>query len=328
MPEIRRGFRPTQVDLARKRVQLVDLRGMAFDEPFHRLTVDRALVERRETIEIALGDLERADTSHCAPDLLVFHSGRCGSTLMVNMLRRVRPLTAVCESVAVSDLTASIRDAASVGERERLTASLRAVVGALIAPESDPTSALVKFASWESMLMPPLAALYPGVPIIFLWRDPVDVVSSTLYRVPMSIDELHAPAARVARIYPKFAELPPNRPRTAAAFFAMAWASCAEVALELPASRLLILRYEDLVAHAELALDRVLSHVGWASEETQRTAVAEELRWYSKDRNLEFDKASHDCFQLQPGSAAIVHSLTQPLVSALIRRSPTPVQRP
>ena len=80
---------PVGVDFTNRQVHLIDLLGSTYVEPFFHETVERARRERTELLdmEVAFEAFTRAAEQHTRdPDGLLFHVGRCGSTLLANML--------------------------------------------------------------------------------------------------------------------------------------------------------------------------------------------------------------------------------------------------
>ncbi|EQM66574.1 sulfotransferase family protein [Pseudomonas tohonis] len=150
--------------------------------PFFSDDVDDALrlpfnlALRRQTGLDALFDWQ-ARSPGLEPSLLVFHTSRCGSTLLAQLLRALPghvvlseppPLDALLR-VHYRDPTASAWQADAV--RALFSAYGQRRCG-------DETRLVVKLDAWNLFEAQLLRRLYPEVPCLFLYRDPLEVVVS------------------------------------------------------------------------------------------------------------------------------------------------------
>lgn len=163
--------------------------GLRFVEPFFDQTVERALrrpfnlLFRRETPLDALGELyERAPGLR--PAGLVFHMTRCGSTLVARMLAALPDTVVLSEAGPVDSVIRA--DACDPAACERTRALwLRWVVGALGQPRREGDRRLfVKLDAWHALDLTVIRRAFPGVPAVFLYREPVEVMVSQLRREP------------------------------------------------------------------------------------------------------------------------------------------------
>lgn len=151
--------------------------GVTFSEPFFAETVDRCLRHPFRLLFSHRTDLDslcRAvdDQPGLPPSGFVFHMSRCGSTLLAQSLAAV-PSHAVASEAA--PLEAVLR-APGPGPRVRW---LRGMVGALgQARQAEQRRFFVKFDAWSTMDLPVVRRAFPGVPWVFLYRDPVEVLVS------------------------------------------------------------------------------------------------------------------------------------------------------
>ena len=111
------------------------------------------------------------------PTGFIFHTSRCGSTLLARMLMAADHHTVLSEP---EPLDAVVQWAnASGASRERQMAALRAVVAALGRRRSPQTRRyFIKLDSWHILSMPLFRAAFPDVPWVFLYRDPVEILVS------------------------------------------------------------------------------------------------------------------------------------------------------
>ncbi|MBS0297041.1 MAG: aspartyl beta-hydroxylase [Proteobacteria bacterium] len=106
-----------------------------------------------------------------APDGLIFHMSRCGSTLTARMLAGSQASRAVAEAKVVDQAVRApgLDDAARVE-------LLRAVVGALA--RGGPERLFLKLDCWHARDLPLFRRAFPDAPWVFLHRDPVEVMVS------------------------------------------------------------------------------------------------------------------------------------------------------
>lgn len=161
--------------------------------PFFRDDVEQALrlpfnqAFRRETDLDALLDWQRVSPG-LAPRALVFHASRCGSTLLAQMLAGLPRNTVLSEPPPLDGLLrAHYRDPSlAARQAECVSAVLSAYGQRRLGGEGQ---LLVKFDAWNVFEAPLLRELYPAVPFVFLYRDPLEIVVSQLrqpgmHRVP------------------------------------------------------------------------------------------------------------------------------------------------
>lgn len=149
--------------------------------------------ERRQEQSGAARHLVAVHDSHePAPDLLagfVFHSSRCGSTLLCNMLEAGSDCFVVRESPVLNRL---LNDPTLMPEqRSKL---LRAVTAAYCRyADHLGQRCVVKFSSHCALHLPYLADEYPTVPWTYLYRAPQAVVASLMGKTPgwVSTEFLH-----------------------------------------------------------------------------------------------------------------------------------------
>ncbi len=112
-----------------------------------------------------------------APDGLIFHMSRCGSTLVAQML------AALDDSIVVSEaapIDAVVQLGRGVPEDDAARA-LRAIVAAFGRKRSGRERRyFVKLDCWHTLALPLFRRAFPAVPWIFLYRDPAEVLASQM----------------------------------------------------------------------------------------------------------------------------------------------------
>lgn len=181
--------------------------------PFFRDDVDQALrlpfnqAFRRETSIQALLDWQAASPG-LLPTALIFHASRCGSTLMAQMLAALDDNIVLSEPPPLDNLLRAHRLDPQVAPRQ--PAWLAALLSAYGQRRQGSEQRLfIKLDAWSVFEAPLLLSLYPEVPRVFLYRDPLEIVVSQLrqpgmHRVPglLGSSALDLPAEEALRMTP------------------------------------------------------------------------------------------------------------------------------
>jgi len=179
--------------------------GVELAEPFFEQTVERLKSQRPERREVftefdTLLQLEKTFDS-IAPTGFIFHSSRCGSTLLANACRALDGAIVLSEPAAVDKLIVRfITDVDEHGTKEKLySVFLRGVVKALGQRRNGNEHMLfVKFACCSVSQLERVQRIWPGVPWVFLYRDPVETIVSNISNVPAWLrDEDHRVLASI-----------------------------------------------------------------------------------------------------------------------------------
>lgn len=163
-----------------------------FEQDLHHLMgrpFNRAL-DVRSTIDDAAAHLARHPA--LPPTAFVFHLGRCGSTLVARMLA-ADPGNRVLSEPAPFDavLRAPLRRAL---DPPTYHAWLRAALGTMSQPGDGEHKLFVKLDCWAVMAADHLAAAFPDVPWLVVYRDPVEVLVSMLEQKPITLMPLVVPS--------------------------------------------------------------------------------------------------------------------------------------
>ena len=160
-------------------------------EPFFQQSVERAKAENNQRGERftefdVLLQLEKALES-TPPTGFIFHSSRCGSTLVSNACRTIANSIVISEANAIDKLVARfITDAPEGSVKESIySVFLRGVVHALGQRRIGSERRLfVKFACCSFAQIERIKRIWPNVPWVFLYRDPVETIVSNLSSIP------------------------------------------------------------------------------------------------------------------------------------------------
>jgi Nif11 domain len=154
-----------------------------FAEPFFEQTVAACLrhpFNKLFRYQSPIGALSEPITTQpsLSPSGFIFHMSRCGSTLIAQLLASLPQAIVIAEAEPIDAvLRAHFRDP-TVSDEQRC-AWLQWVFGAL-GRRRDPQEQFlfIKFDSWSVMDLPLIQRAFPGVPWLFVYRDPIEVMVS------------------------------------------------------------------------------------------------------------------------------------------------------
>ncbi|NNC18350.1 hypothetical protein HJC22_21800 [Corallococcus exiguus] len=217
-----------------------------------------------------------------SPSGFIFHMSRCGSTLVQNALRCLDGTLVPGEPDVLSSLLlASVpgprprgASAAAQAERDALLRSLVKVFGRRRTKRD--RRLFIKFASLETVRLDVVRRLWPDVPWLFIYRDPVDVVVSNMARPSGWMDR---PTPEQVKRYFGWG------PRTVDAmtreeYCARAISHFCGVAADSADAKAHLLNYEDIDLERLVA---VMDAFGVHPTRAERARVEKSLRVYSKD---------------------------------------------
>lgn len=166
----------------------MEMSGVSLTEPFFGQTVERVKLENRAerfTEFDALLQLE-SQLDSVEPTGFIFHSSRCGSTLVANACRAVSNAIVLSEANPIDKLIARfITDADSPVKESLYSVFLRAVVHALAQRRfGNEQHLFIKFACCSFAQLDRIRRIWPQVPWLFLYRDPVETIVSNIKDVP------------------------------------------------------------------------------------------------------------------------------------------------
>jgi hypothetical protein len=178
------------IDNGRPAVEWMDLREVSFDEPFFHETVARVKANRAaDSVITDLDFLLQMDKICDAvePAGFIFHTSRCGSTLLANACRSLNGSLVMAEAPVLDKIASRFfTDAERSSTKELLyMLFLKAAVTALgQRPTVVGNKYFVKFACTSTLQMRRIRRVWPNVPFVFLYRDPVEVIVSNLRSMP------------------------------------------------------------------------------------------------------------------------------------------------
>ncbi|HKV33118.1 MAG TPA: hypothetical protein VJP89_02230 [Pyrinomonadaceae bacterium] len=279
-----RGWMPVDAVVVNGRPGLtwMDMAGVSLAEPFFQQTVDKLKAEYPDADEVftefdTLIQLEKQFDS-VSPSGFIFHSSRCGSTLLANACRAIDGAIVLSEPPAVDKLIARfITDIDQHATKETLySIFLRAVVSALGQKRrGDERHLFVKFACCSVSQIERVRRIWPNVPWVFLYRDPVETIVSNMQNLPAWLqDEDHRVLASITGASPdEVARMTKEElcARSIGSFFS--------VVHRVANDRALLLNYNQLNT-GEIA--NVLEFFGVKPAATEMDNIARQTQKYSK----------------------------------------------
>ncbi|MEA2786087.1 MAG: hypothetical protein QOF71_2191, partial [Candidatus Eremiobacteraeota bacterium] len=110
-----------------------------------------------------------------APAGFIFHMSRCGSTLIAQMLAQLSPAIVLSEPQPLDALLQFRRRGV---DDATLCGWLRGMMSALAQPPAGKQRLFVKFHAWHVLELPLIRRAFPGVPCVFVFREPRAVLRS------------------------------------------------------------------------------------------------------------------------------------------------------
>jgi hypothetical protein len=238
----------------------VAARQIATDElrdPFLQQTVER--VAGAETVlqlpRTALG----RTTAAAAPAGIVFHVGRCGSTLVSQMLRACPQVVVYSEPQVLNELLLPPHP----WPRAEMVAALRSLAPVFAQHARQPY--VFKLSSWNTLLADLLLEAFPSAPWVFCVRDPLEVAVSLLREAPGWLRVTDGPASRLAELVGCGSVA---REEFLARFFAQSCAAIEKVA----SPRGALVPYDSL---PDATSDTVAPHFGLSVDADTRTRMSQ-----------------------------------------------------
>lgn len=220
----------------------------------------------------SLIDLHKMDPG-LAPTGFVFHISRCGSTLVSNMLSVPASSLVLSEPFCLGTSLILSETSLPVARQIEIFRALLGLLGR--ARTADQKHVFVKFTSWNVMYLKFIKQIYPDVPWIFLYRQPLEVAVSNIE------DQL---SWTMANNHPRLAErqlgVPDMSKLSIEEFYARSIAKYGDSALDGFDSNGMLVEYREVT---ESFIPRLLSHfkIEATEEEIQRMRGC--FQFYSKD---------------------------------------------
>jgi hypothetical protein len=188
-------------------IEWMELKDVLFTEPFFDQTIQRIRSDGTRQRYLTDFDLllrtEKLFDS-VEPSGFIFHSSRCGSTLLSNACRALQNSIVISEAPVLDKIISRFfTDADTESKLLLYKLFLKGAVRALGQRRfGDERHLFVKFASTSTLHMRHIRSIWPNKPFVFLYRDPVEIIVSNLKTTPewMCFESNPATAAAVAGV--------------------------------------------------------------------------------------------------------------------------------
>ena len=184
-------------------IEWMDLHGVDFREPFFNETLARINSEKRGRVVTTFDAVLQFEKicKGLSPSGFIFHSSRCGSTVVANACRALKDSIVIAEAPVIDKLITRFFTDAPPGSAKELLylLLLRATVTALGQRlKGNECSYFIKLACTSTLQLRRLRSIWPTVPFLFLFRNPVEILVSNLRSIPEWMRAEVNPAAAAA----------------------------------------------------------------------------------------------------------------------------------
>jgi hypothetical protein len=252
-------------------------------EPFFEGDVQRALFRpfnrlfRYVTPIDRLGEWLREHPG-LRPNGFIFHMSRCGSTLVSQMLAALPQNIVISEADSI-DAVVRARQARPDLREDQQALWLTWMIGALGQPRGGERNYFIKLDCWHTLALPLFQRAFPGVPWVFMYREPLEVLVSQINMPGMQM----IPGALGADLF----GIPPSdyvqKPED---YCARVLAKICEPVLgEYSKDKTLLVNYAQLPQAVGTA---ILPHFGVACSAADRAAMTVAARFDAKTPSFEF----------------------------------------
>ena len=177
-----RGLLPLELHCDAHEITWFDFGDMHLRETFLEISAEERLSQHADAMTVVT-DLEVLETPDLyadtlAPSGFIFHVGRCGSTLLAKVLSSLDRHIVIKEAEPVQQLLGVEYEEVFREKRASYFQSLLNIYGHKRLPVHE--RFFVKFSSNHVKRLEMIRGLYPGVPWLFLYRSPYEIIPTSL----------------------------------------------------------------------------------------------------------------------------------------------------
>jgi gluconate kinase len=160
--------------------------GVEFTDSFFDQTIERCLRDPFRLLFWRETDIEAlAEFAAMSPGLepagLIFHTSRCGSTLLAQMFASLGAALVMSEPAPIDSVLRAQLATSGLSDDDRVD-WLRWMASALGQPSGGQTRFVIKLDAWAILDFPLIRRAFPDSACIFVYRDPLEVIASQLSR--------------------------------------------------------------------------------------------------------------------------------------------------
>lgn len=293
----------------------LDLRDIAagqLQDPFLQQTVER-VPSRSAVVRVSRDDLGKEITG-TAPAGIVFHVGRCGSTLLSQLLKQHDGVVVYSEPLAINDVLVPPHE----WPRTELVGALRTLGASFARHAGKPW--VLKLSSWNTLYCDLVVQAFPSTPWVLCTRDPLEVCVSLLERRPGWLKDAGQPSHRFAAVVD-----PGHSSGSVEEYLARLSAAYCRAVGRLDSARGGLIAYETL---PEAVWTRVAARFGLAIDECTRERMSLAARTSAKAPLGSEAAFAPDGARKQAAAAPslrrAVDTLARPELERLVSRFRTP----
>lgn len=177
-----KGLLPLELHCDAREITWFDFGDMHLRETFLEISAEEMLSHNADALSVVT-DLDVLETPDLYSDALspagfIFHVGRCGSTLLAKVLSSLDRHIVIKEAEPVQQLLGVEYDEIFRDQRAPYFQSLLNIYGHRRLPAHE--RFFVKFSSNHVNRLDMIRRLYPGVPWLFLYRNPYEIIPTSL----------------------------------------------------------------------------------------------------------------------------------------------------
>jgi hypothetical protein len=260
---VRAALQPTGLYL-----ELREIGPEQLHDPFMQETVQR-VPARQSIIQILKEDLGKG-SPNSTPAGLIFHVGRCGSTLASQLLKHHEQVVVYSESIAVNEILVPPRK----WDRAELVGALRSLAAMLAQHARKPY--VLKLSSWNTLNCDIVCDAFPSTPWALCIRDPLEVCVSLLQQRPGWLRDAGSPSHLFAAMVD-----PEQTCRTPEDYLARLFAAYCRAVGNLDTRRGKLVPYDTL---PEAVWNTLAPHFGLSVDDQAKSLMSDASRTYSKSR--------------------------------------------
>lgn len=178
------------------KIEWLRIANVAFNDPFFHETVDR-IRRQQPQLQSVYTDLDALLqvaklVKSARPSGFIFHTSRCGSTLVANACRALNNSRVIAEAPIIDKLISRLFTEGIPGSTKELIylTLIKAAID-LLGPREGLSGSfyIVKFASVSILQISLIRRIWPTVPIVVLYRHPLEIMVSNLRNIPQWMDK-------------------------------------------------------------------------------------------------------------------------------------------
>ena len=176
------GLLPVELHCDAREITWLDFGNMQLRETFFEISAEELLADNTNALSMITDFevLERSDlySDALSPAGFIFHVGRCGSTLLAKVLSRPDRHIVIKEAEPLQQVLGVEFEEVFSDNRSRYFQSLLNIYGHRRLPVHE--RFFVKFSSNHVKRLALIRRLYPSVPWLFLYRNPYEIIPTSL----------------------------------------------------------------------------------------------------------------------------------------------------